>query len=368
MRNKRIIAKRALGLLLTLIIMLECVGCGLLQPKTLVVWKDYDGTVLEQQYVFLDDAEKIRVPLPEDTNDWHYTKWRKSVTSSGIVYTAQRVEIETHIWVSPDGTVLKEERIPNGEKLPEVKFPEDDARWAYTEWEDKYVNDQNVHVAVRLPNAQYFVGNVFQIVTKDRFGEPLGTGSGFILNEEGWFITNDHVMNAATTATAYFDIPDTQEGGRYTQLEVIGGVYNSDEKDIFIGKLAGYEKLKGYYQTITFTEDYQTDEPAYTLGYPNSSIKMEIHAGKILEEYTDILDKINGVYYVLSDAYIAPGSSGGILINKNFEVIGITAIGLYEDEYNQVYKAGGSIPTMIFASKLKDLDETKLQELTIIYT
>ena len=99
---------------------------------------------------------------------------------------------------------------------------------------------------------------------------------------------------------------------------------------------------------------------SYSLGYPNSSVSMQINAGLILEEYSDIYSKVNNVFYILSDSYIAPGSSGGILINEDFEVIGITAMGLYADSSKTVYIAGGSIPTFVFKKFLSNLNENNL--------
>ena len=106
---------------------------------------------------------------------------------------------------------------------------------------------------------------------------------------------------------------------------------------MFIGKLEGYKKIKEYYHKIDFTEQYTIGEKSYSVGYPNSSIKMEINSGKILEEYSDIYSKIDGIFYVLSDSYIAPGSSGGVLVNESFEVIGITSMGLYSDSNKNYY-------------------------------
>ena len=120
---------------------------------------------------------------------------------------------------------------------------------------------------------------------------------------------------------------------------------------------------KYYYNPILFTEEYTQGETAYTLGYPNSSVTMQINEGVILEEYYDIYDKLNNIFYVLSDSYIAPGSSGGILINENFEIIGITAMGLYADNNKTVYIAGGSIPTFVFKKHLTNLIESNLTPL-----
>ena len=70
---------------------------------------------------------------------------------------------------------------------------------------------------------------------------------------------------------------------------------------------------------------------------------------------------------MLSDSYIAPGSSGGILVSENLEVIGITTLGLYADENKQVYESGGSIPTISFVNHLTNLREAEIKKLNLIY-
>ena len=233
----------------------------------------------------------------------------------------------------------------------------------YTEWDKDSGKNEYVYTAMREPNGDYFVGNVFQIVIKDEEGEALGTGSGFVLNSDGWFITNNHVMNEAHSAVAFFDIKD-EDGGRYTELKILGGVFNSEKKDIFIGKLDGYDKISSHYKEIDFCEDYEEGEVCYSVGYPNSSVKMAINSGTVMEEYSDIHGKIDGMYYILSDSYIAPGSSGGILVNGDFEVIGITSLGLYNDGE---YMSGGSIPYEIFKVHLKSYKNSDIKTLTEIY-
>ena len=85
-----------------------------------------------------------------------------------------------------------------------------------------------------------------------------------------------------------------------------------------------------------------------------------------LKIYKDIYGKIYDSYYLLSDSYIAPGSSGGILVNENFEVLGVTTMGLY-DSTQTVFLAGGSVPTSLFLEDMQNLDETNLELLTKIY-
>ena len=344
---------------------IECTALRLKKSK--VQWIDADGIILKEENIVISDSTAISYPLPQDSVNWHYTEWIKTTTSEGFIYNAKRVPKKKYIWKDADGAILKEEQIVEGQTPSTIDLPVGNEKWNYIEWDSSVENGEHIYTAVRTPNASYFVGNVFQIVIKDSEGTPLGTGSGFIINDDGWFITNNHVMDGASSAVAFFDIKDQESGSRYTQLNILGGIFNSSEKDIFIGKIEGYEKIKSYYNNISFTEEYTTGEKSYTVGYPNSSVRMEINSGVILEEYSDIYDKINGIYYILSDSYIAPGSSGGILINEKFEVIGITTIGLYADDNKQIYSAGGSVPTFVFSSHLCNLDESKIKQLSDIY-
>ena len=94
---------------------------------------------------------------------------------------------------------------------------------------------------------------------------------------------------------------------------------------------------------------------------------MEINSGKILEEYSDIYSKIDGIFYVLSDSYIAPGSSGGILVNESFEVVGITSMGLYSDSNKNYYISGGSIPYTLFKQNIEKLTDSNIQPIYEMY-
>lgn len=350
-------------IVLFLFLFVFLIGCE--EEKQLTVtWLNTDGSLIETTEAKYD-FDPNQKTLPQDTNEWHYTGWMISRSGNVVVCTATRVPKIKVIWQDFDGSILHEEYIIDGDEIKEKTLPESNEKWNYTEWsvETDNISDTKTYTAERSPNETYFQGNVFQIIVKDSKGEPLSSGSGFILNDNGYFITNYHVMDECYSATAFFDIKDYDEGRQYTQLDIEGWVYASEDKDIFIGKLKGYDKIKDHYRSINFTENYEKDEIAYTFGYPNSSIKMEINSGVILEEYSNIYDKINGVYYILSDSYIAPGSSGGILTNENFEVIGITTIGLYEDASNKVYTAGGSIPFFVFKSNLDNIDNKEIKTL-----
>ncbi|MBQ6851765.1 MAG: trypsin-like peptidase domain-containing protein [Oscillospiraceae bacterium] len=338
-----------------------------MQEKAMSVsWFDTDGSLIDQGYTE-KDYDPANKELPADTELWHYTGWTVSKSGNLIVCTATRVSKTRVEWYDHDGKLLKETYFTEEDEEPTFELPSNNEKWTYVNWSSKKSRNAITYTAERKPNASYFQGNVFQIVVWDQKGEPVGTGSGFVINRDGWFITNDHVMREGFSATAFFDIEDYSSGSRYTQLEVLGGAYNSEDKDIFIGKLENYQKIRDHYREIEFTTTYAVGETCYSVGYPNSSVKVAINQGTITEEYSDIHDKINGIYYVLSDCYIAPGSSGGILVNEKFEVIGITSIGLYADTDKDVYVSGGSIPTFVFQSRLASLSTSQLKTLSEIY-
>ena len=358
--------RRALLLLLCFVLCLSLCACTLGKNSISVVYFDADGTLIATEQVSADYNPKSR-ELPEDSDLWHYTEWELTLSGDITVCTAKRISKTKVVFKDFDGTVLKECFFTENESEPTLSLPDSTQQWEYTSWEKDVSDNTIVYTAQKTPNKNYFSGNVFQIVIKDEQGTPLATGSGFVVNEEGWFITNNHVMEDSYSATAFFDIPDSTQGTKYTSLNVLGGVYHDATKDVFIGKLENYGKLQEFYRPISFTQEYEQEEACYSVGYPNSSVTMEINSGTVLSEYSDIFDKINGIYYLLSDSYIAPGSSGGILINENFEVLGITSVGFYTDESHRTYLYGGSIPSALFQIHLASLEDSQIEPLYIIY-
>ena len=351
--------KKFVAVFMSLLLLLMFASCSQAKEVLYVSYIDSDGKLIEY---CIEDLEynPSNKTLPSDTDEWHYIEWTIQKEGNNVTCIAKRTTKQKYLWKDYDGSVLYEE-VLYGENKPEDKpLPNGDEKWVYTDWSTSVSGNVVTYATSKIPNSNYFKGNVFQIVVSNDKGEPVSTGSGFVINEDGWFITNHHVMEGVYSAKAYFDIIDSEEGNRYTELKILGGIYDDSEKDIYIGKLSQYKKIKSYYKPILFTEKYSQGETSYTLGYPNSSVVMQINSGVILEEYSDIYSKVNNVFYILSDSYIAPGSSGGILINENFEVIGITTIGLYADNNKTVYIAGGSIPTFIFKKFLTNLNENNL--------
>lgn len=174
------------------------------------------------------------------------------------------------------------------------------------------------------PSKDLFVGNVMQIVVKNLGEQPVSVGSGFVFNKEGWFITNSHVMEDAYYADAYFEIPNAELGETVTRLKIQQVAVNNPNKDIFIGKIDGYEKIASHYRDFDFSTEYQSKDLTFSVGYPNATPFMEINRGSVTSDVPYFPDKLNGVTYIGSTSYFEEGSSGGVLLNEKLQVIGLT--------------------------------------------
>jgi hypothetical protein len=209
-----------------------------------------------------------------------------------------------------------------------------------------------------------FVGNIFQIIAYDLGNIPIGTGTGYVFNSNGWFITNFHVVEDAYFFEAIFNIKDDVKGESFTTLDINNASFKNSSKDILIGTISNYYRVSSYFRDIKISTEYEVGDLTYSVGYPNSSVEMEINSGNIQRDVTSIYDKVaSGIKYIGSSSYIAPGSSGGILINKNAEIIGITTIGIIDSYGN--FKLGGSIEAFNFINDIENYNQESLKDIAI---
>jgi len=263
----------------------------------------------------------------------------------------------TYMWYDADGTVLYEEAVPVGASATEYPLPADNDKWDYIEWKNNFVPTEKI--AYRVPQNSYFVGNVFQIIVQNLGEQPISTGSAFVFNSDGWFVTNAHVMKDAYYAQAIFNIPNDAAGESFTYLSINSGSYYHLDKDIYIGKIENYDSIKSHYKDIPIDLSYEIGEETYSVGYPLSSTELIVNKGEVTESWSDLYEKLySGNSYICSSSYIAPGSSGGILTNENLEVIGITTLGWTDED--DVFVSGASISAFNFNNLLQNTNDNEL--------
>ena len=147
--------------------------------------------------------------------------------------------------------------------------------------------------------------------------EQRSLGSGFIISEDGYIITNNHVVAGMDDVKVKISIPGDQS-------EYKAVVKGSDEKlDLALLKIEAREKLP--FAPLGDSDRIEVGEWAMAIGNP-FGLSQTVTAG-IISATGRVIG--SGPYddYIQTDASINPGNSGGPLFNLNGEVIGInTAI------------------------------------------
>ena len=170
-----------------------------------------------------------------------------------------------------------------------------------------------------------------------------GTGTGIIMSEDGYIITNAHVIEDAGKVTV-----TTSDGTDY-EATVIG----SDSKvDIAVIKI----EATGL-QAATFGDSNELvhGEPAIVIGNP---LGMDF-AGTVTEGIISSTSREVSVgNYIMklvqTNAAINPGNSGGPLINSRGQVVGIVSSKIASEEVEGI---GFAIPTDIALSVANDFIE-----------
>ncbi|HER25251.1 MAG TPA: Do family serine endopeptidase [Candidatus Atribacteria bacterium] len=167
-----------------------------------------------------------------------------------------------------------------------------------------------------------------------------GTGSGFIINQDGYVLTNEHVVRKADK------IKVTLSDGREFDGEVIGSDVTSDMAIVKIKAdhlpmvaLGDSDKLRVGEIVVAIGNPYGLQQTV-TMGVVSAKGR-SIPAGTEGHVYKD---------FIQTDAAINPGNSGGPLLNIKGEVVGInTAIIPYAQGI------GFAIPISIAKKNIDDL-------------
>lgn len=137
-------------------------------------------------------------------------------------------------------------------------------------------------------------------------------GTGFIINENGYVVTNAHVLADESGALADSIQVITFEQGT-KNAEFIG--FNR-EFDIALLKISGeYDPLK-----FGNSNKIQIGEKVIAIGNP-LGLQFSVSEGIVSAIHRTGINGLN--IYIQTDAALNPGNSGGPLINNQGEVIGI---------------------------------------------
>ena len=168
--------------------------------------------------------------------------------------------------------------------------------------------------------------------------EGTATGSGFILTEDGYVITNHHVVEGATSVTVI-----THDGTEYP-ASIVGTVESNDLAVLDVDA-SGLPAV-----TLGSSEDLIIGDMVVAIGNPLGELTSTQTVGYISGKDRDVNTDGSLMSMIQTDAAINSGNSGGPLFNMKGEVIGVTTA-----KYSGNSSSGATIEGMGFAIPIDDV-------------
>jgi len=248
------------------------------------------------------------------------------VLKEGQIITGKiLVEKQTQLYVDIDITVLT---IPKDKIL---KYEYDDA----VDTEDSDANDLNITDAGKpVENASdqlYKTANLKKTTIEkcvDRVSEavvkissPGGSGSGFFINEDGFLITNYHVIEKETRieVTVFQKAKNGFETKKFKKVKIEA---INPFVDLALLKIEDLGDTKFSFVYLGDIDNIKTGEEVFAIGNP-LGLERTVTNGVISTKNR----AFEGLLYIQTNADINPGNSGGPLFNLAGEVIGVTNMG-----------------------------------------
>jgi len=149
-------------------------------------------------------------------------------------------------------------------------------------------------------------------------GTPSGLGSGFFLNEDGFLITNFHVIEGETqiTVEVYHQHDGQLDRKTHKQVRIIA---LNKFADLALLKVDDKDAPKFKSVPLGSADALAVGETVFAIGSP-LGLERTVTEG-ILSTKTR---EMGGQLYLQTTAQINPGNSGGPLFNLSGEVIGVT--------------------------------------------
>lgn len=144
----------------------------------------------------------------------------------------------------------------------------------------------------------------------------LGTGSGIILSEDGFIVTNYHVIEGADmVAVTLYSESGMSESDSYI-ADVVGG---DSTTDIALLKINVSGLIPAEFAD---SDQILVGETVYAVGNPGG---LELSASITQGLISGINRNLGTMGFIQTDVAINPGNSGGALVNVYGQVIGITS-------------------------------------------
>ncbi len=141
----------------------------------------------------------------------------------------------------------------------------------------------------------------------------IGTGSGVIISEDGFIVTNNHVIQNAS------ELEVTLNDNKTYKAKLVG---TDSKMDIALLKIESDEKLP--FAVFGDSEAIKVGEWVLAVGNPYN-LTSTVTAGIVSAKARNLAN--DGIQsFIQTDAAVNPGNSGGALVNTRGELVGINTM------------------------------------------
>jgi S1-C subfamily serine protease len=191
------------------------------------------------------------------------------------------------------------------------------------------------------------------------FGQSSqGTGTGFVIDDRGYIVTNNHVITMGGDRVASSITVDFADG-RSLPATVQG---RDPSTDLAVLKVNGnnFQPVKfAEPRSVVVGEDVVAVGFALDLGATPTVTKGVVSAlDRVIEERNELGQLVSISGAIQTDAAINPGNSGGPLLNMRGEVIGINTAGLFGGAGRPVQGISFAVSAQVAQPIVKSLIET----------
>ena len=179
-------------------------------------------------------------------------------------------------------------------------------------------------------------------VNNSYFGQSssgTSTGSGFIITEDGYVVTNYHVVEGATKIFV-----NTHEGDEFSAV-LVG---QDSTNDVAVLKIEDAQNLPCV--TLGSSTELAVGDQVVAIGNPLGDLTATLTVGYVSAKDRDVNTDGTVINMIQTDAAINSGNSGGPLFNMKGEVVGITTA-----KYSGETSSGASIEGIGFAIPIDDV-------------
>ena len=176
---------------------------------------------------------------------------------------------------------------------------------------------------------------------------PGGLGSGFIIHEDGYLLTNDHVIAGENeiTITVFAKGASGMDKKTWENVRIVA---SNAEMDLALLKIESGDKTRFPTVPLGDSDELKQGQPVFAIGAP-LGLERTVSQGII-----SLKNRIeDGRMYIQTTTQINPGNSGGPLFNLKGEVVGVNNMKIVAPGAEGL---GFAIPTAIAKLFLRNRD------------